>query len=183
MRLTSPASLFSHSAEVSGSTGSVLSLLVRATFASVLLRFFLTSFLTKVDGFSLTIGAYAQIVPKQIEALGYDSSSLSWPLYLVVLAGTLGELVLPLAVVAGFATRVSALAMIGFIGVMSLTDIYGHGIDAQTIGQFFDSDPYAVIADQRLLWVMMLVVLVVTGGGAVSVDAAVSRWLLRSADV
>ena len=138
--------------------------------------------MTKVDGFSLTIGAYAQIVPKQIEALGYDSSALSWPLQLLVLAGTFAELMLPLTVVAGLATRASSLAMIGFVGVMSLTDIYGHGIDAQTIGALFDGDPYAVIADQRLLWVVMLVVLTVTGGGALSLDAAVSRWLRRSAD-
>jgi putative oxidoreductase len=101
MQLPSPALLFSDRSAVSKSAGSLLSLLVRGTFASVLLPFFFTSFLTKVDGFSLTIGAYAQIVPKQIEALGYDSSALSWPLHLLVLAGTLAELVLPLAVVAG----------------------------------------------------------------------------------
>jgi putative oxidoreductase len=182
MQLPSPALLFSDRSAVSKSAGSLLSLLVRGTFASVLLPFFFTSFLTKVDGFSLTIGAYAQIVPKQIEALGYDSSALSWPLHLLVLAGTLAELVLPLAVVAGLATRVSALAMIGFVGVMSLTDIYGHGIDAQTIGALFDGDPYAVIADQRLLWVIMLVVLMATGGGTFSLDAVVSRWLRRSSD-
>jgi putative oxidoreductase len=72
--------------------------------------------------------------------------------------------------------------MIGFVGVMSLTDIYGHGIDAQTIGALFDGDPYAVIADQRLLWVIMLVVLMATGGGTFSLDAVVSRWLRRSSD-
>lgn len=182
MQLPSPAFLFSDRPEVSRPAGSILSLLLRATFASVLLPFFFNSFLTKVDGFSLTIGAYAQIVPKQIEASGYDSSALSWPLHLLVLAGTLAELVLPLAVVAGFATRVSALAMIGFVAVMSLTDIYGHGIDAQTIGALFDGDPYALIADQRLLWVMMLVVLMTTGGGTFSLDSVVSRWLRRSSD-
>ena len=42
--------------------------------------------------------------------------------------------------------------------------------------------PYALIADQRLLWVMMLVTLVFTGGGVVSLDAVVSRWFRRSAD-
>lgn len=182
MRLSSLALLFSDHSAVSRLAGSGLSLFVRGTFASVLLPFFFTSFLTKVDGFSLTIGAYAQIVPKQIEALGYDSSALPWPLHLLVLAGTLAELVLPIAVVAGLATRISAVAMIGFVGVMSLTDIYGHGIDAMTIGAFFDGDPYAVIADQRLLWMTMLVVLLATGGGAFSLDAVVSRWLQRSAD-
>lgn len=178
MQLPSPALLFSDRSEVSKPAGSMLSLLLRATFASVLLPFFFMSFLTKVEGFSLTIGAYAQIVPKQIEALGYDRSALSWPWHLLVLAGTFAELALPLVVVAGLATRVSALAMIGFVGVMSLTDIYGHGI-----GALFDGDPYAVIADQRLLWVMMLVVLTFTAGGAFSLDAVVSRWLRGSADV
>lgn len=180
--MTLPALLFSDRAAVSASAGSALSLLLRGAFASVLLPFFFHSFLTKVDGFSLTIGAYAQIVPQQIAALGYDSSALSWPWHLLVLAGTLAELVLPWAVVTGLATRVAALAMIGFVAVMSLTDIYGHGVDAQTIGALFDGDPYAVIADQRLLWVTILAALAVTGGGAVSLDAAVSRGLRRWSD-
>ncbi len=177
MHIAKLAPIFSDNARVSPLMGSALSLMVRASFASVLLPFFLNSFSTKVDGFSLTIGAYAQILPKQIEALGYDASAVSWPLYLVVLAGTLAELVLPLAILMGIATRLTAFGMIGFVAVMSLTDIYGHGVDAATIGAMFDTDPYGLIADQRLMWCLMMVVLIVTGGGVFSIDGLVSRWL------
>ena len=177
MHIAKLAPIFSDNARVSPLMGSALSLMVRASFASVLLPFFLNSFSTKVDGFSLTIGAYAQILPKQIEALGYDASAVPWPLFLVVLAGTLAELVLPLVILLGIATRLTAFGMIGFIAVMSLTDIYGHGVDAATIGAMFDTDPYGLIADQRLMWCLMMVVLMVTGGGAFSIDGLVSRWL------
>lgn len=180
MFLTKLAPLFSPSARVSQHTGSALSLVLRLVFASVLLRFFITSFLTKVDGFSLTIGAYAQILPQQIAAVGYDASEISWPLYLVVLAGTVAELALPLAVIAGVATRLSAFGMIGFITVMSLTDIYGHGVDAKTIGALFDGDPYGLIMDQRLLWCTLMLGLMVTGGGAISGDALIWRFLRRN---
>ncbi len=175
------AMLFSPSAEVSPNLGSALSLMARLIFASVLLQFFVNSFLTKVDGSGLSIGAYAQILPKQIEELGYDASGISWPLYLVVLAGTLGEIILPLMVVAGVATRLAAFGMIGFFVVMSLTDIYGHGIDAKTIGALFDGDPYGLILDQRLLWSSLMLVLMVTGGGAISVDALIYRLWPKSA--
>lgn len=177
MNIAKLAPIFSDNAQVSPMTGSALSLLVRLSFASVLVPFFLNSFATKVDGFSLTIGAYAQILPKQFEALGYDASAVSWPMFLVVLAGTLAELALPLVIVLGFATRLTAFGMIGFIVVMSLTDIYGHGVDAVTIGAMFDTDPYGLIVDQRLMWCLMMVVLMVTGGGVFSIDGLVSRWL------
>ncbi|MBI1172637.1 DoxX family membrane protein [bacterium] len=176
------APLFSSSAEVPPWLGSALSLAVRLVLASVLLRFFFNSFLTKMDGFSLTIGAYAQILPKQIAAAGYDVSAISWPQYLVVLAGTVAELVLPVLVVAGVATRLSALGMVGFVVVMSLTDIFGHGVDAKTVGALFDGDPYGLILDQRLMWCTLLAVLIVTGGGRVSVDALVFRLFRTRAD-
>ncbi|MFC2966833.1 DoxX family protein [Acidimangrovimonas pyrenivorans] len=162
---------------------SALSLLARLVFASVLLRFFLSSFATKIDGFGLSAGAYVQILPRQMEAAGYDPAMLSWPLHLVVGAGTLAELMLPLLVVLGLATRPAALAMLGFVAVMSLTDIYGHGIEAATIGHLFDTDPYGTILDQRLMWGFVLLVPLWLGGGAVSLDALLwprlRRWLGR----
>jgi putative oxidoreductase len=45
----------------------------------------------------------------------------------------------------------------------------------------FDTDPYGLIADQRLMWALMMVVLMVTGGGAFSIDGLVSRWLRPAA--
>lgn len=159
------------------SAATLLSTLARLVFASVLLHFFWASFATKIDGFGLSAGAYIQILPKQFGAAGYDPSALPWYDHLVVALGALAEFGLPLLVTLGLATRPAALGMIGFIVVMSLTDIYGHGVDAATIGLPFDADPYGKILDQRLLWAFTLVVPIVLGGGALSLDAAITRLL------
>lgn len=148
----------------------LLGLGTRIVFASVLLKFFWTSAMTKVDGFGLSFNAYAQIFPKKMEALGYDPTLLSAPYHLIAGLGTIAEFALPFLVLIGLFTRLSSVAMLGFITVMTLTDIYGHGIGAETIGAAFDRFPDAAIADQRLLWVWLLVVLIVTGGGRFSVD-------------
>ena len=149
--------------------------LARFALASTLLFFFWNSALTKLgDGlfgiFSPSVGAYAQIFPKQMEAAGYDPSQLSFFHTLIVLAGTYAEFLLPALVALGLLTRLSALAMIGFVFVMSFVDITGHGLDTKSIGAIFDRDPYGLIADQRLLWVTLLLVLVAQGGGPFSLD-------------
>lgn len=158
---------------------STLSLVARFLVASVLLRFFFNSFLTKIDGFGLSVGAFVQILPRQMIATGYDPSAIAWPLHLVVLAGTIAEPLLPLLVVLGLATRPAALGLMGFVVVMSLTDIFGHGVDASTIGQMFDGDPYGMILDQRVLWEFLLLIPLWLGGGAFSLDALVWRILGR----
>jgi Predicted membrane protein len=147
----------------------------RLLFASVLLRYFWSSALTKLDGFGLSLNAYAQIFPRQMEAAGYDVSALGPLAHVIVAAGTFAEILLPLLVVIGLFTRLSALAMIGFVIVMTLTDIIGHGVGQPTIGLPFDRFPDALIADQRLIWVWMLAILALTGGGYVSADRALSR--------
>ena len=78
---------------------------------------------------NLSAGAYVQILPKQMEAAGYDPSALGTVDHLVVYAGTYAEIVLPVLVVAGLFTRLAALGMIGFIAVMTWTDITAHGVD------------------------------------------------------
>ncbi len=177
--------ILSPTAQLGTAGASAVSLLARLVFASVLLPFFVTSFLTKVSGLSLTVGAYYQILPRQLEAVSYDPSQISLPMHLVVIAGTLAEGLLPVLVVLGLATRPAALAMIGFLAVMSLTDIYGHGVDAKTIGMMFDGDPSGLILDQRLLWGFVLAILVPLGGGAVSLDALIwprlRRWRVLQA--
>ena len=67
--------------------------------------------------------------------------------------------------------------MIGFIVVQSLTDLYGHGLagDAKFIGSWFNRTPDAMLMDQRLLWVFPLIVLVIKGAGALSIDRAFMR--------
>ena len=162
----------------------VLPTLARFLFAALFLMYFWVSGLTKLgDGllgvFSPSVGAYAQIFPRAMEAAGYDSSQLSLFHTWVVLAGTWAEFLLPFLIVIGLLTRLSALGMIGFVILQTLTDLYGHGAieEASTLGAWFDKAPDAVILDQRALWVFLLLVLVVKGAGPLSVD----RLLLRNA--
>lgn len=151
----------------------VLPTLSRLVFAGVLFAYFWASGLTKIgEGlFSPSSGAYAQIFPRAFEALGYDPSGFALWQKLVVLGGTYAEFVLPVLVVLGLFTRFAALGMIGFIIVQSLTDIIGHGADAATIGAWFDRASDAVILDQRALWLLPLLVLVLQGAGPISADA------------
>jgi len=146
----------------------------RLTFAAVLLGYFWSSALTKLDGIlTPSVGAFAQIYPRAFEAAGYDLGSFGLIPHLVVLLGAWAEVVLPVLVVIGLAARPAALGMIGFILVQSLTDIYGHLADATTIGSWFDRASDALILDQRALWVMVLLVIVLKGAGPISLDRMV----------
>ena len=156
--------------------------LARLIFAAVLFGYFWNSGLTKLgDGFfgflSPSVGAYAQIFPKAMEAVVYDTSQLSIFHTLVVIAGTWAEFLLPVLIVLGLLTRLSALGMIGFIVVQSLTDLYGHGgiEHPETLGAWFDRVPDSVILDQRAFWVFLLLVLVIKGAGYLSLDRLLSR--------
>ncbi|MBE9636384.1 DoxX family protein [Salipiger mangrovisoli] len=153
----------------------VLGLAGRLVFAATLAGFFWSSALTKIDGFGLSLNAYAQIYPRAMEAVGYDASKLGPVAHLVVAAGTAAEFTLPFLLILGLMTRLAALGMIGFLVVVSLTDILGHGVDASAIGALFDREADAPILDQRLLWGFLMLVLAFTGGGALSLD----RWLRR----
>jgi DoxX. len=154
----------------------LLPTLARFLFAAILMVYFLNSGLTKLgDGLSgiwtPSVGAYAQIFPRALEAAGYDTDALTLFHRLVVLAGTWAEFILPAFIVLGILTRLAALGMIGFVVVQSLTDIYGHG-QASEIGAWFDRFPDAIIMDQRVLWIFLLLVLVIKGAGPISFDRA-----------
>jgi len=156
--------------------------LARLTFAGVLLAYFWVSGVTKLgDGlmglFVPSAGAYAQIFPRAMEAASYDPGQLGVFHWLVVLAGTWAEFLLPFLVVVGLLTRLAALGMIGFVVLQTLTDLYGHGAigESGTLGGWFDKAPDAVIADQRAFWVFVLVVLVIKGAGPLSLDRLVFR--------
>ncbi|MBN9672400.1 DoxX family protein [Roseibium aggregatum] len=161
--------------------GWLLGLAARFIFAAVLFQFFWNSALTKIGGnimniFTPTAGAYAQMLPKLMEQVSYDTSQVAFfPYGLMVLLGTWGEFLLPIMVVVGLFTRFASLGMIVFIIVMSYVDIYGHGADAKTIGALFDGEPYAIISDDRLLWIFLLLVPALKGPGVISLD-----WLLGS---
>ena len=172
-------------ASVEHHLSALIPLLARLTFAAVLMVYFWSSGLTKLgDGLfgflSPSSGAYAQIFPKQFEAVGYDVSQLGFLHWAVVTAGTWAEFLLPLMIVIGLLTRLSALGMIGFIVVQSLTDLYGHGgiAHAETLGAWFDRAPDALILDQRAFWVFTLSILVIKGAGALSLDRVLSRQVL-----
>jgi len=159
-----------------------LPLLARFAFAAVLMFYYWSSALTKVgDGlFGLvrpSLGAYAQIFPRAMEAAGYDTSQLGTFHWAVVTAGTLAEFALPALILVGLLTRLAALGMIGFVVLQSLTDIIGHGVDAGTIGAWFDRVPDSIILDQRLLWVFVLLTLVLKGAGPLSLDRLLARRL------
>lgn len=162
---------------VTRTSPALLPTLARFTFAATLLGYFWASALTKTgDGlfgvFSPSLGAYAQIFPKAMEAAGYNVSELGLFHWAVVVSGTLVEFILPLLVVIGLFTRLAALGMIGFVVVQSLTDLYGHGGIAhpETLGAWFDRIPDSLILDQRLFWMVVLVTLVVKGAGPLSLD-------------
>ena len=160
--------------------GMALPLLARFVFAAVLARYFWASALTKLDGiFTPTLGAYAQIFPRQLDAAGYDISGFGVFHWLVIMAGTYAEFVLPTLLIIGLATRPAAVAMAGFIVVQSLTDIMGHAADPTTVGLWFDRASDALILDQRAYWMLGLATLVGLGAGPISVDAMVKKRLSR----
>lgn len=164
----------------------VMTTLARFIFAAVLLVYYWNSGLTKLgDGFLGFLfpsdGAYIQIFPKVVEAIGYDFSQLGVFHWLVVVAGTWAEFLLPLAIVIGLFTRLAAIGMIGFVTVQTLTDLFGHGGIAHegTLGAWFDRMPDSIVLDQRAFWVFVLLYLVFRGGGPLSVDRILSASGLR----
>ena len=169
-------------AALAAAAAPVLPTLARFVFAAVLLVYYLNSAALKLgEGimglFNPASGAYFQIFPRAIAIANYDIGQLGTYHYLVVLAGTWGELALPVLIVAGLFTRLAALGMIGFVTLQTLTDLFGHRVidEAATLGAWFDRLPDGAIMDQRLLWLMPLTVLAMLGAGPLSID----RWLSR----
>ncbi len=165
---------------IANSADWVLPTLARLIFAAVLFLYYWNSALTKVgEGimgiFKPSDGAYIQIFPKAVEAAGYDTSQLGVFHWLVALAGTWAEFILPVLIVLGLLTRLASLGMIGFIFVQSIVDITGHGLGATDIGAWFDRHASALIVDQRAFWVFLLLVLVVRGAGPLSLDRLLGR--------
>jgi putative oxidoreductase len=153
----------------------------RLVFAGVLLVYFINSAMTKFRGAfpEVTVGAYAQILPKRMEAAGFDPSQLDTIEHVIVYAGSYAEIILPVLIVVGLFTRLASIGMIGFIAVMTYVDITAHQVDAATIGAWFDNTATASIADQRSLWAFLLIVLVLKGPGPISLDALLGRFWVR----
>lgn len=157
----------------------VLPLLARLVFAGSLFLFFINSAMTKFGSHLLSpsIGGYAQILPLKAAANGYNPTAFNWLDWLIVMAGTYGEIILPLMIIFGLFTRLAAVGMLGFIFVMTVVDVTGHGV---AIGRIFDHQATGIL-DQRMFWGFLLVTLVATGGGKISLDGLFERIRSKSA--
>lgn len=161
----------------------LLGLLVRFGFLAVLFMYFFNSAMTKFDGgpFSISDGAYFQIVPPIVEAAGYDASQVSFiPWGAIVYAGSYAEVILPLLIVIGLFTRLAAIGMIGFVLVQSYVDIAFHAVGDETIGAWFDNVSGAAILDQRTLWIALFLILILKGPGKLSLDYVLQHRLQRT---
>ena len=162
-----------------------LGLSARLIFSSALFFYYFNSGISKLgEGifglFSPSAGAYAQIVPPIAEAVLYDTSQIAFfPWTLIVIFGTLAEIILPLSILFGLATRLSSVAFIGFIAVQTYVDIAFHGIEAETIGAMFDQVHNSEILDYRLMWMLPLIVLILKGPGKASLDFLLGKVLQR----
>ncbi len=165
--------------------GWFLELAARFVFAGVLMVYYLHSASLKVGSgitgfFQPSFSAYIQILTEQV-MVSYDLEIANVPFYLkvVVYMGTYAEFLLPILIVVGLFTRVAALGMIVFICVQSYVDVFLLGVDASTVGALFDRESGSAIVDQRTLWIFVLLVLVVKGGGALSLDRLFSGIFTR----
>jgi len=166
-----------------------LSLAARGVFAAVLLFYFWNSAWGKIgDGFFgflvMQDGAYFATLGEAVMT-AYDFDTANVPFYLdaVVYLGTWMEFLLPLLIILGLFTRLAALGMVGFVAVQSFVDIAIHKVDASAIGALFDRDSASVILDQRTLWMLLFLVLIVKGGGRFSVDTLLDRWWIGRSNV
>ncbi len=155
-------------------------LAARFVFLAVLFFYFMNSWLTKVEGgfpgfLFVKDNAFYQIVPWAVEAAGGEVSQVGIFDRLVVYAGTYAELILPILIVVGLFSRLAALGMIGFVLVQSFVDIRFHQVGPETTGALFDRFSDSLIADQRLLWIFLLLVIAVKGGGGLSLDSLLGR--------
>ena len=144
--------------------------LARLVFAATLLVYYWNSATTKLGSGVLGFlfpsdGAYVQIFPKAMEAVSYDSSQLGVFHWLVAVAGTWAEFLLPALILVGLFSRLAALGMIGFIWVQTLVDVTGHGAQ---LGSFFTAAPN--VLDQRTMWTFLMLVIVIKGAGPLSLD-------------
>ncbi|WP_259781567.1 DoxX family protein [Aestuariispira ectoiniformans] len=151
----------------------------RLGFAALLLPYYFNSALTKFDSgflglFPPSAGAFAQILPSIAEQYSYDVAAIPFfPWHLVVIAGSLTEILLPLLIVAGLFSRLSALGMIGFVIVQTIVDVVFHGVGP---GVLFNGLPTELI-DQRLLWVFLLLIIATKGAGRLSLDHILARQI------
>ncbi|MFA3916096.1 hypothetical protein [Ruegeria hyattellae] len=141
--------------------------LARLVFVAIFIVYYWNSAMLKIDGsiFSPSAGAFGQMFPKAAEAVLYDISKITLFQRLVIFAGTVAEFVLPALLLAGLLTRAAALGMIGFVWVQTIVDVNGHNIP---FGGLFDNA--ITLADQRVIWTFLFLVILFKGPGPLSLD-------------
>lgn len=114
---------------------------------------FFMSGLTKIDDWETTLYLFES---------EYAVPLLSYPV--AAFLGTFGELVFPVLLVLGFFTRLSALGLfvVNVVAVISLSEI----------------SPAAL--NQHYMWAVILMAVLVTGGGAWTLDNLLNRVTNRS---
>lgn len=158
-----------------------LGLAARLIFSSALFFYYFNSGISKLgEGlfglFNPSAAAYAQILPPIAEAVLYDTSQIAFfPWTIIVIFGTIAEIILPLLILFGLVTRLASVAFIGFIAVQTYVDIAFHGIEAETIGAVFDQVHNSEILDYRLMWMLPLILLILKGPGKASLDYVLGK--------
>jgi len=156
--------------------------LARLLFLAVLLQYFWNSGKTKIgEGiggiFQIQDSAYFQILGEAgMISYDFDTANIPWYIDFIVHLGTYSEFILPLLIILGLFTRIAAIGMAIFVLVQSYVDIYVHKVSEKTIGSLFDGDALSVIMDQRALWMFLFIVLIVKGGGKLSLDYLLAKY-------
>ncbi|MEX0350221.1 MAG: DoxX family protein [Paracoccaceae bacterium] len=145
----------------------VIPTLARLVFIAIFAYYYWNSAMLKIDGsiFSPSAGAFGQMFPKAAEAVLYDITKITFFQRIVMFFGTVAEFVLPALLIVGLLTRVAALGMIGFTWVQTLVDVFGHNIP---FGGLFDNA--ITLADQRVMWTFLFLVIAIKGAGPLSID-------------
>nr|WP_321443763.1 DoxX family membrane protein [uncultured Cohaesibacter sp.] len=163
-----------------------LGLAARLIFSSALFFYYFNSGISKLgDGplglFEPSAAAYAQILPPIADAVLYDTTQIAFfPWTIIVILGTITEILLPLLILFGLGTRLASLAFIAFIGVQTYVDIAFHGLESETIGAVFDQIHNSEILDYRLLTILPLILLALKGPGKVSLDYLLAKMIQPS---
>jgi putative oxidoreductase len=131
----------------------------------------------------LNEAAYAEVLPLVAQAhaaVGDPVPTLPWAL--VVALVSWAEIILPGLILVGLATRVAALAMVLVVLAGGVTQRLQAGVSPLpgALGGLFDADPSGFL-DQRLLWLVPLMALMIRGAGQVSLDRLFGPRLLAMA--
>ncbi|MFZ5749717.1 MAG: hypothetical protein ACOY5U_01480 [Pseudomonadota bacterium] len=159
-----------------------LCLASRAVFAAVLLPWFVIGSLSKiggsslslgptVDGLPLSLGAFFAYVPGQVGDLSdglpqFGAATLAYVGLMVA-----AELLLPILIVLGLWARTAAFGLALHQLVFLLTTE-----SAENPGAAFDANPFDIMPNQLLLWIMLLAPVGLFGAGPLSADALAARW-------